>query len=131
VTPSSDARLRAVRVLVVDDGPDSLEIVAAYLRYRGALVDTAANASEAVRCVAAVRPDVLIIDYTMPAMTGVQLLERIRQMPSQAERPTPAILYTAFHDLREVALAAGFSAYLKKPLDPGKLLDEVARLAGV
>ena len=128
---SSDARLRAVHVLLVDDDPDSLEIITAYLRYSGALVDTAAGASEALRCLAAVRPDVLIIDYTMPAMTGVQLLERIRQMPSQAERPTPAILYTAFHDLREVALAAGFSVYLKKPLDPGKLLEEVARLAGV
>ena len=129
VTKQSDGRLRGVHVLFVDDDPDTVEIVAAYLRYSGAFVRTARSGREALTALTATRAEVLIIDYTMPGMTGLELLEHIRKLPGEDDQPTPAILYTAVGHLRDAASAAGFSVYLTKPLDPRVLVDAVARLA--
>jgi CheY-like chemotaxis protein len=126
---TTDDGLRGVSVLLVDDDADARAIVGAYLRYGGARVETAGNGREALEFLARARVDVLVIDYTMPGMVGTELLLEIRKLDSQAERPTPALLYTAFADLRSKAIAAGFAGYLRKPLDPRMLADEIARLA--
>ena len=125
----SNGPLRGVHVLFVDDHQDTLEIVSACLRYSGADVRTARSGREALAALMATRAEVLVIDYTMPGMTGLELLGHIRKLPGEIDRPTPAILYTAVGDLRAAAAAAGFNAYLMKPLDPRVLIDAVARLA--
>jgi CheY-like chemotaxis protein len=129
MSSTPDGVLRGLSVLLVDDDADTREIVGAYLRHGGAHVETAENGRDALHFLTRVRVDVLVIDYTMPGMVGTELLQAIRKLESQAERPTPAILYTAFADLRANAVAAGFGGYLRKPLDPRVLVDEIARLA--
>jgi CheY-like chemotaxis protein len=90
-------RLHGVSVLFVDDHEDTREIVGAYLRYSGAHVAIASSGREALAYLAAATVDVLVIDYTMPGMTGIELLNQIREtIPGQDVQPTPAILYTAF-----------------------------------
>ena len=128
---TTDDVLRGISVLLVDDDADTRTIVGAYLRHGGAHVETAENGREALEFLARARVDVLVIDYTMPGMVGTELLAEIRKLDSQLEleRPTPAILYTAFADLRSKAIAAGFAGYLRKPLDLRLLADEIARLA--
>ena len=131
MSSKNDGRLHGVSVLFVDDDADTRDIVGAYLRYSGALVETAASGFAALSSLRQSHADVLVIDYTMPGMTGIELLQQIRKLPGEARRPTPALLYTAFADMRDIAIAAGFVGYLRKPLDPRVLVEEIARLAGV
>ena len=129
MTKHADGRLRGVYVLFVEDDPDTRDIVAEYLRYHDAYVQTARNGWEALASLKSARADVLVIDYRMPGMTGIELLKQIRALPGEHERATPAILYTGIKTLRQAAVEAGFSVYLTKPLDPHVLVDEIARLA--
>jgi CheY-like chemotaxis protein len=124
-------RLSGVLVLVVDDDPDALQVMTEFLRYYGAHVTTARSGSEALRHLVAVRADVIVTDYTMPVMNGVDLLGQIRKLDGETGAPTPAILCTAVGGLAAVARAAGFASYMVKPFDPQALVEEVARLAGV
>lgn len=113
----------------MDDDTDTLEILSTYLHHHGAHIGTARTGREALRHLIRMRVDVLVIDYTMPGMTGVDLLRQIRTLPGEAERPTPAILCTAVGGMGAAALAAGFSGYLVKPMDPHVLVEEIARVA--
>jgi CheY-like chemotaxis protein len=124
-------RLSGVLVLVVDDDPDALHVMTEFLRYYGAHVTTARSGSEALAYLVSLRTDVIVIDYTMPGMNGVDLLAQIRKLHNEADKPTPAILCTAVGGLAAVARAAGFSSYMVKPFDPQALVEEIARLAGV
>ena len=118
-------RIAGVSVLFVDDNLDSRLIVTAFLEHYGALVTSVASGPEALAAFQKIRPDVIVSDISMPGMTGIALLEQVRALDS---RRIPAIAYTAFANMKEVALSAGFDSYLIKPLDPTALLDEIARL---
>ena len=129
---SADNRpLARVRVLFVDDNPHVIDGIGAVLRHSGAHVETAQSGADALACFAAARAHVLLIDYAMPGMSGTELLLQIRNLPGEAERPTPAILFTGEPHLAGLARASGFTSYLTKPLNPRVLIDEIARLAGV
>ena len=131
VSAHRDGRLLGVSVLVVDDNGDVLHLLSSFLGRQGAHVATAAGGVDALKYLSTSRVHVLVIDYTMPGMTGFDLLQLIRKLPGEADRPTPAILFTASGGVEEEAYAAGFAGYLLKPLDPRVLVAEVARLAGV
>ena len=117
--------LAGVSVLFVDDNLDSRLILTAYLEHYGAQVTAVASAPEALRALERLRPDVIVSDISMPGMTGIALLEEVRKMDGPR---IPAIAYTAFPDMKDAALSAGFDSYVVKPLDPAGLLDEIARL---
>jgi CheY-like chemotaxis protein len=124
-------KLDGISVLFVDDNANVLTAIGQVLRQSGAHVETAQNGGEALSRLAVARAQALVIDYSMPGMTGIELLARIRRMPGEAEHPTPAILYTGVTHLHDAAREAGFSAYLTKPFNPRQLVDEIARLVGV
>ena len=111
--------------MFVDDNLDSRLIVTAYLEHYGAQVTAVASAPEALRALERLRPDVIVSDISMPGMTGIALLKEVRKMDGPR---IPAIAYTAYRDMKDAALSAGFDSYCVKPLDPAGLLDEIARL---
>ena len=127
--PSKDC-LRGVLVLLVDDHADTLEIFGSFLRHFGAHVGVEASAQAALQYLAIARPDVIVTDHSMPGMTGFELLERVRKMPGDAERPIRMILCSAVGDLDAMAKAAGFDGYMAKPVDPHALVEKIERLAG-
>jgi CheY-like chemotaxis protein len=116
----SDA-LVGVHVLVVDDDADAREIVQTVLHYCGALVTQAASASEALRVLGRVTPDVVVSDIAMPDRDGYWLLRQLRALPSTERLPVVAI--TAHGELHrpERTLDAGFQAHVRKPIDPWEL----------
>jgi CheY-like chemotaxis protein len=121
-------RLTGVRVLVVDDNQDQLDIMHAILRHAGARVVTAQTAQEAFDSFQADPPDAILSDLAMP-VTGYALLRRIRS--ARAGRDIPVVAITAFYEdeHRDKALEAGFSAWLAKPaLDT--VVGVIARLIG-
>jgi len=128
--PVPAVSLAALRVLVVDDDPDTLEALRQLLEQAGAGVVTAPSTGEAMAALERSRPDVILSDIGMPGEDGISLIRRVRAL--DAERPIPAAALTAYtqDEDRERALRAGYQVFLPKPVDPGVLTAALARLAG-
>ncbi len=128
----SNAPLRGLRVLVVDDEADTLQMLATVLRRYGAEVTTAANAKLALAALEYRRPDVLISDIGMPDEDGYTLIRKVRALPAERGGHTPAAALTAYAraEDRAQALHLGYQMHLSKPVEPDALATAVACLAG-
>jgi len=125
------ARLEGLRVLVVDDDVDGLNLVSAMLRRAGATVAVGRSAAEGFDHFVAEPPDVLISDIEMPGEDGYALIRRIRGLEPGRGGRVPAIALTAYgrREDRLHAISAGFSMHVPKPVDPAELVTLVASLA--
>jgi PAS domain S-box-containing protein len=132
--PDTDAcapdLLAGQRILVVDDEPDTLELLTYSLGQCGAEVASAGSVSEALDVFARFRPHLLISDIGMPEQDGYDLIRAVRSRPADAGGIVPAVAVTAFvgRDDRERALAAGFQEHIGKPVAPAVLATVVADL---
>jgi CheY-like chemotaxis protein len=122
--------LRGLRILVVDDEPDTRELLAFVLSRCHAHVTLAASAAEALAALQQRPFDVLLSDIGLPGDDGLALIRRVRLLPSAAGR-IPALALTAYarSEDRTAALRAGFQMHLAKPIEPGELLVTIASLA--
>ncbi|HWS55612.1 MAG TPA: ATP-binding protein [Pyrinomonadaceae bacterium] len=125
------AILSGLRVLVVDDEQDALDLIRVVLEQGGARVTTAADAAAALAEFGASRPDVLVADIGMPGEDGYQLIRRVRALGLEEGGSVPAIALTAYASEgdRALALAAGFHLHVPKPVDPAELVRLVAGVA--
>ena len=123
--------LHGIRVVAVDDEEDALTLLRAVLETAGAEVTTVSSSADVLDKIAAVRPQVVILDLGMPDMDGFQLIERIRGSANPDVRDVHAAALTAFarSEDRTRALKSGFEMHLAKPVDPGELVASVATLA--
>lgn len=122
--------LSRVRVLVVEDHPDTNELFCALLRASGALVIGVDSAEKAMEALVPFKPDVLVADIGLPGEDGYALIRRIRGLPPEKGGNVPAMAVTAYGmpDDRARALWKGFQMHVPKPIDPQDLLYRVARL---
>jgi PAS domain S-box-containing protein len=122
--------LRGVAVLVVDDEPDVLDLIARVLGEAGAEVVQAAGATAALAALQARAPQLVISDIGLPEMDGYELLRNIRRLATGGGAPLPVMALTAFArpEDRQRALGAGFDAYLAKPVPVQELLLQASRL---
>lgn len=116
------------RVLVVDDEPDNLEVVAETLEYRGAQATTAANGKDALDVLEAFDANLILTDLSMPVMNGWELRTRIKSHPKLSLIPILALSAHAFAGDKQRAMDVGFDGYLTKPVNIATLLDDI-RLA--
>jgi len=123
--------LRGVRVLVVDDGGDAREALVGLLERYGALVRPVASVTEAMTALALEVPDILISDIGMPGEDGYELIRRVRLLPAEGGGRLPSIAVSAYatDEHRRKVISSGFQRHLEKPVSPGELVSEVARLA--
>jgi CheY-like chemotaxis protein len=124
--------LRDLKILLVDDEPDSLELARDVLQRYGALVHIAGSAEAALEVLPAARFDVLISDIAMPGEDGYSLLQKVRSSRAGEQPELPAIALTALARAtdRHAALTAGFQEHLTKPVEPVTLAVTVAALTG-
>ena len=124
--------LAGLRVLAVDDEPDTRELLRAVLEQCGSEVATAGSAAEALEMFARTKPDVLISDIGMPEEDGYQLIGKVRALEANLGERIPAIALTAYARVedRVRALTAGFQVHVPKPIEPAELVAVVASLAG-
>ena len=115
----------AQRVLVVDDDPVSLEVVALYLRSDGHRVTTARDGIEALQCMEKEEFDCLITDHGMPGMNGFQLADEVRRIAPAK----PVILLTGFA-LDPSQSPASVDCILKKPITRTRLRSALALMIG-
>jgi signal transduction histidine kinase/CheY-like chemotaxis protein len=136
--PSSgapSAALDGVSILVVDDEPDTRELMKLVLSRSGAKVITAASAAEGLALLQS-DPGIsaVISDIGMPEEDGYTFLRKVRQLPGGRGNPArlPAIALTAFarSEDRTKALVSGFQAHIAKPAEPAELIASVASLTG-
>jgi signal transduction histidine kinase/ActR/RegA family two-component response regulator len=122
--------LAGLRVLVVDDEPDSRALLERLLQECQASVVTAGSADEAMNVLAREAPHLLVSDIGMPGTDGYALLRQIRALEN-GRASIPAIAVTAYVRSEDKVLAAraGFQAHLSKPVDPVELQGTVERLA--
>jgi PAS domain S-box-containing protein len=123
-------RLDGLRVLVVDDEPDTLELLKAGLGHCGAEVVTARSAGEALEVMVTAVPGVLISDIGMPDEDGYGLIRRVRALPVESGGRVPAIALTAYARVedRMQALKAGYQMHVPKPVELAELVAVVASL---
>jgi CheY-like chemotaxis protein len=122
--------LRGIRVLVVDDNADQLEMMTEMLRLEGMSVMTAASAADALLAVKGWKPEVLMLDIAMPGMDGYDLLVRMRRDAGVPDGALPAIAITGFASESDQtrARAAGFQGHLAKPFEMQALRRMIARV---
>jgi CheY-like chemotaxis protein len=122
--------LSGIKVLVVEDDPDTVEVTVAVLRRCGASVWSATVAEEARPLLAEVVPDVVICDLALPKEDGIAFVRWLRTQPLQSGGSAAVIAYTAYdgHFSRAVQSDSRFTAIVKKPADPGYVCTVVADL---
>ena len=120
-----------MRVLLVDDEPDTLDVLRAILNQFGATVRGAASSSDAFETFLQWKPDVLVSDLGMPGEDGFTLIRKVRALTPEQGGDIPAAALTAHvrEEDRVQALTAGYQTHIKKPVDPRKLAIAVATLA--
>ena len=119
---------RTVRVLVVDDSSETVELLQMLFARRGYDVTGAVSAEEAVARAREKSPGLIISDISMPETDGYTLLAELRRMPGLEAVPAIAVTGHAMDEDRVRALAAGFAVHLPKPVDPDELLRIVRQL---
>ena len=113
------------KVLVVDDEIHIVHVVAIKLRNNGYEVITADNGSDAYDLVCDEKPDIVVTDYQMPGMSGLELLEKMRS--NKDTKAIPAIMLTArsFAISKEQQAELNVSGCLSKPFSPRELLGSI------
>jgi PAS domain S-box-containing protein len=131
--PWDTVELDAIRILVVEDEPDTRDFLKRLLEGHGAEVVVAASVAEALSLLRIERPDMLISDIGLPQVDGYDLVEQIRAGDADAARGIPAIALTAYAraEDRMRALRAGYQVHLAKPVEPSELLAAIASFVGL
>jgi PAS domain S-box-containing protein len=127
-----EKELNGLRVLVVDDEPDTLEVLCLMLNKSGATVHSATSSADAFRAFHEFRPNVLVSDLGMPEEDGYSLISRIRSLTPEEGGNIPAAALTAHTRAEDRAkvLAAGYQTHIAKPVDPNTFLTALADLSG-
>ncbi|MGH7783595.1 MAG: response regulator, partial [Candidatus Binatia bacterium] len=116
------------KILVVDDTPRNVKLLADVLNVKGYAVVTAASGREALAQVEAERPDLILLDIVMPEMSGYEVCRKIRENP--ATNILPVIMVTALDpgEERVKGIEAGADDFLTKPINQAELLARVKSL---
>jgi len=128
---AAPASLDGLRLLVVEDEPDTRDAIARFLQDYGAAVVAVGSAREALERLWDDAYDVLISDIGMPETDGYELIRALRARETGSGRRLPALAVTAFtrEEDQERALREGFSEYLTKPVNTARLLSLLIALA--
>jgi CheY-like chemotaxis protein len=127
---AANADLSGLRVLVVDDEPDTLDLLRRVLGDSHAQVAAAPSVEAALATLGTFDPHVLISDVSMPGRDGYELIRAVRSTTGPKDLPAAALTAYARPEDAVRAHEAGFQVHLSKPVEPDELVKVVARLAG-
>jgi len=119
----------ARRVLIVEDDEKSRRLLTDVLAFHGYEVDSAENGEAGLRTAQTREPDLALLDIQLPGISGFELLARLRKAQHGAARyPVVAVTASVMEQDRRKILAAGFDAFVSKPVNIGELLQTLERL---
>ena len=114
------------KILVVDDQPVLIELLSEFLGDEGYEVTTHTDGLTALQQMLAVRPDLVITDFSMPGMHGGALLTAMRENAYLSDTPVLVLSGRPEHEID--AACEGYAAYLSKPADPAEVLRTICRV---
>lgn len=129
--PSADTREFSAQdflLMVVDDTPDNLILISLHLQRSGYRVITASNGEEAVKLAEASRPDLILMDISMPTLDGLGATRQLRENPTLKDVRVIALTAFSTDGFRRAAYDAGIDGYLTKPVDFDRLANLIRRL---
>lgn len=115
-------------VLIVEDQPDTLEMLSTQFQIRGYEALPCSSAAEALEIAARKHFDILVSDIAMPVMDGLHLIRELRRKEGLEQIPAIALTGYASERDAETAIAAGFNMHIPKPVDPTELAAAVEKL---
>ncbi|MDP8264494.1 MAG: response regulator [Candidatus Aceula lacicola] len=117
------------KILAVDDEPDILKVVIFRLKKEGYDVRTAINGQMALDMIADERPDIVLLDITLPLLNGIEVCKRIKADDNFKSIPVMFLTAsTASEGFKERAAEAGAQDYMFKPFDYEELLEKIKKL---
>ena len=114
------------RILVIEDGAFSRELVRYLLNRGGYTVLEAADGAAGVRLALSAHPDLVLCDLQMPVLNGYEVVRCLRANPAWHTVPVIAVTAFSMPGDRDTALAAGFDDYLTKPITPEIFVQQIA-----
>ena len=118
------------KVLIVDDNRASRDLIRAILKSVRCNIIEAPDGQRGLDLVRRERPDLVLLDIDMPGLDGLEVVKTIREDPAFADLPVVAVTAFAMDGDREKAIAAGFTAYVTKPVRAATLRQKVQQLLG-
>jgi len=112
-------------VLLVDDYPDNRDIYVQFLTYSGLRVEEAENGYEALDKAFALRPNVIVMDLSLPGLDGWEATRRLKRDPRTRHIPDVVLTGHALAGHSQGAMDAGCEAFIPKPCLPERLLEEI------
>src|SRR5688572_31101277 len=121
----------SARILVADDTPVNVKLLADLLAVKGYTVSTAANGMEALERIERERPDLVLLDVMMPGLSGYEVCRKVRDNPATAM--LPVVMVTALDPVQErvKGIEAGADDFLAKPINQPEMLARVRSLLRV
>jgi two-component system cell cycle response regulator len=116
------------RILIVDDNPTNLKLVAYVVKAKGYDVATAPDAEAAIAAIREHPPRLILMDVQLPGIDGLELTRRLKADPATSAILIVAVTAYAMKGDQERALAAGCDGYVSKPIDTRLLPETIARL---
>jgi len=113
------------KILVVEDNQDSRELVVKVLKNKGYLMIEAADGEEALEKAAAEKPDLVLLDISIPKLDGYEVAKRLKSDEELKDIPIVALTAHAMKGDREKVIVAGFEGYISKPINVRELPDQV------
>lgn len=129
--PNNESFLPQSTVLIVDDNPQNVELLQAFLESLPVKLVTAADGVEALEKVAQYNPDLILLDIMMPRMSGFQVCKRVKSDPKT--RDVQVLMVTALNELGDIeqATECGTDDFVSKPVNKFELLTRVKSLLRV
>lgn len=113
------------KILIVDDNEDSRDLVAKVLKQWDYLIVQAVDGEEALAKVASEKPDLILMDRSLPKMDGLEVAKRLKSNAATNKIPIVALTAHAMRGDREKALAAGCEGYIPKPINVRTLAEQI------
>jgi signal transduction histidine kinase/CheY-like chemotaxis protein len=125
-------RIEGLKILVVDDEADTLELLKLSLEQCGAHVTTASSSSEALGVLSQEVPDVIVSDIGMPFEDGYEFIRKVRALPPERGGRIPAVALTAYASTQDRlrVLRSGYQMHVAKPVELTELTAIVSSVAG-
>jgi CheY-like chemotaxis protein len=119
-----------MKVLYVEDNEDNIYMLSRRLERRGMSVVVARDGQQGIDGAIAERPDIILMDLSLPVMDGWEASRRLKDMPETSGIPIIALSAHVMSGEREKALAAGCDDFDTKPVELSRLVEKIERLAG-
>ncbi|XDD51618.1 response regulator [Leptospira sp. WS92.C1] len=118
----------SIKILVVDDNPINLKLVYDLLTLESYSVIKATNAEDAICIIDRDHLDLILMDIELPGMDGLTLTRKLKSDSKTQKIPIVALTAFAMKGDEEKALAAGCAAYITKPIDTRKFIQQISQL---